>query len=99
MNIWVPYSTLSMLGYRYFLTMMDDHNKLCWIYLMKLKSRTSNFVKSFVTFNKTVIVIKTNNGPEFHIRDFYIKHEIVHHIFFIGTPQQMKLLNVNTKTS
>lgn len=71
---------------------------------MKLKSKTSNFVKSFVTFSKTrfhktKIVIKTNNGPEFHIKDSYIKYGIVHDISSIGTPQQMKLLNVNTKTS
>jgi hypothetical protein len=37
-DIWGPYHTATVEGYRYFLTLVDDCTRTTWIYLMKLKS-------------------------------------------------------------
>lgn len=39
-----PISTSSMLGHTYFLNIVDDHNRLYWIFLMNFKS--NNFFVS-----------------------------------------------------
>ena len=46
-DIWGPYSTPSLNGSKYFLTLVDDHNRCTWVYLMKQKSETSCLIQSF----------------------------------------------------
>lgn len=78
MDIWDPISTTFMLGHKYFLTIVDDHNKFCWIFLMKLKFETSSLIQSFVHFTqshfqKTIWVIKYENGLELTMKLFLPK--------------------------
>ena len=47
MDIWGLALVPSMLGYKYFLTVVDDYSRFTWIYLMKSKSETSSLVKNF----------------------------------------------------
>ena len=37
-DLWGPLSTLTIDGYKYFLTIVDDFSRCTWIYLMKTKS-------------------------------------------------------------
>lgn len=53
MDIWGPLSTPSMMGYRYFLTIVDDKNRFTWLFLMRLKFEASSIIKSFVSMIKT----------------------------------------------
>lgn len=51
----------------YFLTIVDDHSKMIWIFLMKLKSDAVVLLKSFikmttVQFDRHVKMIRTDNG-------------------------------------
>ena len=39
-DIWGPFSILSLDGFKYFLTIIDDCNRCTWVYLMKFKSDT-----------------------------------------------------------
>ena len=39
-DIWGPFSVLSLNGFKYFLTIIDDCNRCTWVYLMKFKSDT-----------------------------------------------------------
>lgn len=92
MDIWGPFSTPSMSGDQYFLTIIDDHSRFCWIYLIQLKSKTSKLIKSFVqrvlnTFNNKVKTIRSDNGSEFTMKEFYLKHGIHHQIVCVDTPQ------------
>jgi len=73
MDIWGPLSIPSMLGYKYFLTIVDDKSRFTWIYLMKLKLEASTLIKSFVLliqnqFNTKIKTIRTNNGVEFLLK-------------------------------
>jgi hypothetical protein len=93
MDIWGPVSVPSILGYKYFLTIVDDKSRFTWIFFMKLKSETSHLIKSFVSliqtqFNTTIKCIRSDNGTEFLLRDFYRQTGIVHQTSCVGTPQQ-----------
>ena len=46
-DIWGPYSAPSLNGSRYFLTLVDDHSRCTWVYLMKLKSEASSLIQTF----------------------------------------------------
>lgn len=35
MDIWGPFSTIFYTGHSYFLTIVDDHSRCTWLYLMK----------------------------------------------------------------
>ena len=93
MHIWGPLSISSIHGHRYFLTVVDDYSKVVWIYLMKHKSDVSSMVKSFILmvatqFNAKVKIIRSNNGPEFALKDFFATQGIIHQTSCIETPQQ-----------
>ncbi|PNY16454.1 flavonol sulfotransferase-like protein [Trifolium pratense] len=93
MDIWGPLSIPSMSGYKYFLTVVDDKSRYTWIYLMKYKSETSNLVKNFVSmvktqFQKQIKCIRTDNGNEFKLLNFFSENGIHHQCSCVSTPQQ-----------
>ncbi|MCH81484.1 retrovirus-related Pol polyprotein from transposon TNT 1-94 [Trifolium medium] len=93
MDIWGPLSIPSMLGYKYFLTIVDDKSRFTWLYLMKLKSETSALIQSFhamikTQFNANIKCIRSDNGKEFLLKDFYAANGIVHQSSCVSTPQQ-----------
>ena len=55
-NIWGLFSTLTLTGSKYFLTLVDDYSRCTWVYLMKHKSNASLLVQSF--FNMILINLK-----------------------------------------
>ena len=65
-----------MHGCRYFLTIVDDFSRCTWIYLLKAKSETQLLLSQFYTlveiqFNKKIKCIRTNNGTECLMKDFF----------------------------
>jgi hypothetical protein len=93
LDILGPLSIPSMSGFKYFLTVVDDKSRFTWIYLMKLRSETSNIIQSFVAmvntqFNIKVKCIRSDNGHEFKLHKFYNEHRIIHQSSCVGTPQQ-----------
>ena len=92
-DIWDPFSVQSIHGHKYFLTVVDDFTRFTWIHLMKNKSETRNLLISFVAFvqnqfSRNIKVIRSDNGQEFHWKEFYDKHGIIHQTTWIETPQQ-----------
>jgi hypothetical protein len=93
MDIWGPVSIPSILGFKYFLTVVDDKSRFTWLYFLKLKSEASTYVKSFVymiktQYNITVKCIRSDNGSEFLLKIFYNEHGIIHQCSCVSTPQQ-----------
>ncbi|CAJ2666297.1 unnamed protein product [Trifolium pratense] len=93
MDIWGPLAIPSMLGFKYFLTVVDDRSRFTWIYLMKVKSEASTHIKSFYAmvktqFNCNIKCIRTDNETEFLLKDFYNENEIIHQCSCVATPQQ-----------
>ena len=92
-DIWGGYHVPSSSGAKYFLTLVDDHSRSTWIYLLKHKSEARTFLIHFIhlvanQFSKTVKIIRSDNGPEFKISDFYSSKGIIHQTSCVNTPQQ-----------
>ena len=93
LDIWGPFSTHSVHGHRFFLTIVDDFTRFTWIILLKSKAEVQNRIKSFVSFAQTqfntkVKAIRSDNGTEFLMSDFYLSHGIIHQTSCPETPQQ-----------
>ncbi|XP_057988512.1 retrovirus-related Pol polyprotein from transposon RE2 isoform X1 [Hevea brasiliensis] len=96
-NIWGPFSIVLINGFKYFLTVVDDYSRYTWVFLMKSKSKTRNHLQSFIQmaetqFDAKVKAIRSDNGSEFSMSDFYAQKEILHQTTCIETPQQNAII-------
>ena len=46
-DVWGPTETMSMGGYRYYVTFIDEHRRKVWVYLMKDKSEVFTHFQNF----------------------------------------------------
>ena len=46
-DIWGPYSVPTHVGFKYFLSIVDDATRNTWVYLLKSKSDVRNLIVSF----------------------------------------------------
>ena len=88
-----PYSTPSLNGSRYFLTLVDDHNRCTCVYLLTHKFDASSLIQSFFNmiltqFKVPIKVFRTDNGLEFALSSFYASKGIIHQLSCVETPQQ-----------
>nr|KYP40999.1 Retrovirus-related Pol polyprotein from transposon TNT 1-94 [Cajanus cajan] len=92
-DIWGPYATPSVLGHKYFLTIVDDKSRFTWIRLMQNKNETRQHLLNFITFtetqfHKTIKIIRSDNGQEFNMPQLYASKGIIHQLSCVETPQQ-----------
>ncbi|XP_022895254.1 uncharacterized protein LOC111409434 [Olea europaea var. sylvestris] len=78
---------------RYFLTIVDDYTRCTWIYLMHHKLEASTYITTFINlvetqFSLKVKTLRTDNGPEFTMKKFYLDKGIIHQTSCVSTPQQ-----------
>lgn len=92
-DIWGGYHVASISGARYFLTIVDDFTRCTWVYLMRYKSETPihliNFINMVETqFSSKVKVVRSDNGLEFALKDYYLSKGILHQTSCVDTLQQ-----------
>ncbi|WJX63250.1 hypothetical protein P8452_48162 [Trifolium repens] len=92
-DIWGLVSVSSVHGHKYFLTALDDYSRFTWIILCKTKSEITTLVQNFITmiekqFDCHVKTIRTDNGLEFLMPEFYASKGILHQTSCVETPQQ-----------
>ncbi|MCI01909.1 peptide transporter PTR2, partial [Trifolium medium] len=92
-DIWGPLSVASLHGHKYFLTIVDDHSRFVWIILLKSKTEVSSHIQNFITlvenqFHVIPKILRSDNGPEFMLNDFFAKKGIIHQKSCVETPQQ-----------
>lgn len=93
MDIWGPYKVATMHGHLYFLTILDDHSRSVWVHLMRKKSEVRGLITGFYNlvenqFGVKIKCIRTDNGLEFNMDDFFTNKGIIHQTSCIHTPQQ-----------
>ncbi|CAN1226049.1 Retrovirus-related Pol polyprotein from transposon RE2 [Linum grandiflorum] len=81
--IWGPYSVPTIDNHRYFLTIVDDHSRFTWVCLLTSKSAARqsliNFCLEVLTqYDTSIKTIRTDNGLEFSIPQFYASKGITH---------------------
>ncbi|KAG7585478.1 Integrase catalytic core [Arabidopsis thaliana x Arabidopsis arenosa] len=75
-DIWGPFSVPTVEGYRYFLTIVDDHSRVTWLYLLRTKSEVlqvfPDFLKMVETQYKAVVKgVRSDNAPELQFTALY----------------------------
>jgi len=92
-DIWGPAPTPFLHGHRYFLSVIDDFSRFSWIYLMHNKSETTTHLTNFINFVENqfetkVKVIRSDNGHEFKMNEFFSSKGIIHQTNYVETPEQ-----------
>ncbi|PKU66151.1 Retrovirus-related Pol polyprotein from transposon TNT 1-94 [Dendrobium catenatum] len=69
-DVWGPSPTISLNGFRYFVTFIDEHTKYCWVYPLIQKSDVFAKFQEFYNmircqFNKHIKTLRTDGGGEF----------------------------------
>jgi IS30 family transposase len=85
-----------MLGKRWFVTFIDNHTRLCWIYLMHEKSEVEKIFKDFYNmienqFQTKISILRSDNGMEYFnkvLNSFFQEKGISHQSSCRDTPQQ-----------
>jgi hypothetical protein len=67
----------------FFLTIIDDHTRFTWLFLMKSKSETRVILTNFLAyvhthFNTNIQTPRSDNGQEFNMSAFYQENGIIH---------------------
>ena len=92
-DIWGPCSIISMQGFRYFLTIFDDYSRYTWVILLHNKSEVRQHIINFTVFvqnhfKTNIKTIRTDNGVEFAMSNFYASKGIIHKKSCVETLQQ-----------
>jgi len=92
-DTWGPFSTPTHDGYKCFLTIVDDHSRATWVYLMKNKSDVLHIFPSFLTmvetqFETRVKGVRSDNAQEFNFTQLFQSKGIVSFHSCPETPQQ-----------
>ncbi|XP_058784297.1 uncharacterized protein LOC131659073 [Vicia villosa] len=93
LDIWGPLAVKSIHGHAYFLIAVDECSRFTWITLMKSKVETRqhiiNFVKLIENQKGTIVkTIRSDNGLEFSMLEFYVSKGIIHQTSCVESPQQ-----------
>ena len=92
-DIWRPFSAPTPEGYKYFLTIVDDHTRVTWIYLLRTKSEVLQVFLDFLSmverqYKAHVKGVRSDNAPELKFTSLYKKKGIIAYHFCPETPQQ-----------
>lgn len=96
MDIWGPYRVCTRGKYRHFMTIVDDHTRSTWIYLLQFKSQSLSTLETFLSyaknhFKKSVKFLRSDNALEFDdetCRAFFAQNGIIHQTSCVKRPQQ-----------
>lgn len=74
-DVWDPFSVITHEGYRYFFTIVDDHSRATWVFLLKSKSDVLTVFPEFVTlvenqYKKRIKSVRADNAPELFLSIF-----------------------------
>ena len=95
-DLWGPSRVPNLSATKWFVTFIDDHTRMTWVYLLKEKTDTEQIFKSFhnmikTQFNAVVKVLRTDNGTEYFndaLGTYLSENGIVHHSSCTNSPQQ-----------
>ena len=94
-DIWDPSRTESILGFRYFVTFIDDYPRCTWLFLMKTRAELFSIFQKFHTevrtqFNTSIHILRSDNAKEYLSRPFFSfmsSHGILYQSSYAYTPQ------------
>ena len=95
-DVWGPSRSTSTLGFRYFVTFIDDFSRCTWLFLMKTRAEFFSIFKKFhveicTQFNTSIRILRSDNEKEYFSTPFFSfisSHGILHQSSCAYTPQQ-----------
>ncbi|KAK6796289.1 hypothetical protein RDI58_003990 [Solanum bulbocastanum] len=95
-DIWGPSRVSSTLGFRYFVSFIDDYSRCTWVFLMKDRSELFAIFKSFFAeiqnqFGVSIRTFRSDNALEYlssQFQEFMTHKGIIHQTTCPYTPQQ-----------
>ena len=95
-DVWGPSNISTLSGKRWFVTFIDDHTRLYWIYLMNTKAEVGKLFKDFYKmvsnqFQINISILRSDNGTEYFnqpLSGFLTDKGIQHQSTCRNTPQQ-----------
>ncbi|TYK05539.1 Beta-galactosidase [Cucumis melo var. makuwa] len=105
-DVWGPSKVTTTSGKWWFITFIDDHTCLTWVYLITDKSEVSSIFQNFydtieTQFHKKIAILRSDNGLEFqnhNLSEFLTSKGIVHQNSCAYTPQQNGVASKKTIT-
>jgi transposase InsO family protein len=93
-------------GQRYFMTMIDDASRCCYVYLLKTKDEALNCFKTYKAevenqLEKKIKCFRSNRGGEYFSNEFdlfYVKHGIIHERTPPDSPQSNRVVERKNRT-
>lgn len=84
---------VSIDGYRYFLTLVDDSTRFTWVYMLKQKSEVLKLIPQFcqfihTQFNKRIKSFRCDNAVELKFTEFFKEQGIESFHSCVDRPQQ-----------
>jgi transposase InsO family protein len=95
-DVWGPSRVVSLFGYRWFVSFIDDFSRTTWVYLLKDKSDMFSVFQMFykmvhTQFNTTIKIVRSDNGSEYmssNLEPYFREQGIIHQTACVDTPQQ-----------
>ena len=95
-DVWGPSRSTSTLGFRYFVTFIDDYSRCTWLFLMKTRVELFSIFQKFhaeicTQFNTSIRILRSDNAKEYFctsFSSFMSSHGILHQSSYAYTLQQ-----------
>ncbi|CAH9070987.1 unnamed protein product [Cuscuta europaea] len=95
-DIWGASRVSTLKGKRWFVTIIDDHTRVTWVFLLKEKSEIEEVFKQFYSmiqtqFNTNIKIVRSDNGLEYFskkLNTFFAEKGIIHQSSCVNTPAQ-----------
>ena len=95
-DVWGPSRIKNISGARWFVSFVDDHTRLTWVFLMKNKSEVGQIFQSFnnmiqTQFTTKIRILKTDNAKEYFkdsLSSYLLDQGIIHISSCVDAPQQ-----------
>ncbi|TYK24437.1 reverse transcriptase [Cucumis melo var. makuwa] len=95
-DVWGPSKVTTSSEKRWFVTFIDNHTRLTWVYLITDKSEVLSIFQNFyhtikTQFHTKIAILRSDNGREFqnhNLSEFLASKGIVHQTSYAYTPQQ-----------
>ncbi|KZV15509.1 hypothetical protein F511_38613 [Dorcoceras hygrometricum] len=96
-DIWGPFNPMNVDGFKYFLTIVDDHSRYTWVQLLKSKSDVTIIFPAFcrmirTQFGKSIKAVRSDNAPELQFSEFFKAEGIVSYHSCVERPQQNSIV-------
>jgi hypothetical protein len=104
-DVWGPLQVKNITGTTLFVSFVDDHTRLTWLFLMKDKFEVGQIFQNFnsmiqTQFHTKIQILKTDDAKEYFNSDlntYYLSQGIIHISSCVDTAQQNEVAEIKNR--